>query len=82
MLVAYLVYSPFGSEYLALQIICAVAVLLILVVFAYWLIGQVTLLDTLRKETLVVYKNSKTLVQKQEAVSRLKKLKVPVPTAA
>ena len=32
MLVAYLVYSPFGSEYLALQIICAVAVLLILVV--------------------------------------------------
>ena len=81
-LVAFFVYSPFGSEYIALQIICAVGILLLLAVFCFWLTGQVTLLDSLRKEALVANKNSKTLVQKQEAVSRLKKLKIPVPNAA
>jgi hypothetical protein len=81
-LVIFFACSSFGSEYLAIEIICTVGVLLLLVMFGCWLTGQVTLLDSLREEALVLYGNSKTLVQKREAVSRLEKLKVPVPTAA
>jgi hypothetical protein len=81
-LVAFFVYSPFGSEYIALQIICAVGILLLLAVFCFWLTGQVTLLDSLRKEALVVYKNSKTEEEINQAHLRLKKLWVPIPNAA
>lgn len=76
------VYNPFGSEYLAIEIICAVGILLLLIMFGYWLTGQVTLLDSLRKEALVLYNNSKTEDDVAQAHSRLKKLWVPVPTAA
>ena len=78
-LVAFFVYSPFGTEYLAMQIICAIGVFFLLGMFGYWLIGQVTLLDTLRKEAIVLYENSKTPKQKQEAISRLEVLYVPIP---
>lgn len=81
-LVAFFMYSPFGDEYLFLQIICAIGVLLLLVAFGFWLTAQVTLLDSMRKEALVVYKNSKTEEEIAEANSRLKKLWVPIPTAA
>jgi hypothetical protein len=50
--------------------------------FGYWLTGQVTLLDSLRKEALVVYKNSKTEEEINQAHLRLKKLWVPIPNAA
>jgi hypothetical protein len=78
-LVAFFVYSPFGTEYLAMQIICAIGVFFLLGMFGYWLIGQVTLLDTLRKEAIVLYENSKTPKQEQEAISRLEVLYVPIP---
>jgi len=81
-LVAFFVYSPFGSEYVTTEIICAIGIFLLLVMLGYWLTGQVTLLDSLRKEALVVYKNSKTEEEIAEANSRLKKLWVPIPTAA
>ena len=81
-LVVFFVYSPFGSEYIALQIICAVGVLLLLAVFCFWLTGQVTLLDSLRKEALVLYKNSRTDEEIAQAHLRLEKLKIPIPNAA
>jgi len=78
-LVAFFVYSPFGNEYLTMEIICAIGVFFLIAMFGYWLIGQVTLLDTLRKEAIILYKNSKTQKQKQEAISRLEVLYVPIP---
>jgi len=80
--VALCVYSPFGSEYLAIEIICAVGILLLLIMFGYWLTGQVTLLDSLRKEALVLYSNSKTEEEVTQAHLRLEKLWVPIPEAA
>ena len=73
-LVAFFVYNPFGSEHIALQIICAIGILLLLAVFCLWLTGQIALLDSLRKEALVVYKNSKTEEEIAQAHLRLEKL--------
>lgn len=81
-LVAFFVYNPFGSEYLTTEIICAIGVLLMLILFGYWITAQIALLDSLRKEALVVYKNSKTEDEIAKADLRLKKLWVPTPTAA
>ena len=80
--VAFFFYAPFGSEHLFLQIICVIAVLLLLIVFGYWLTGQIALLDSLRKEALVLYKNSKTEKEIMDANLRLKELYVSVPTTA
>ena len=81
-LVIFFAYSPFENEYLSLEIICAIGIFLFLALFCYWLIGQVTFLDSLREEALVAYKNSKTEDEITQANSRLKKLWTPIPVAA
>ena len=75
-------YDPFGSDSLALEIICEIAICPFLILLGYWLVVQVALLDSLRKEALILYKNSKTRKEAKDAHSRLKKLWVPIPTAA
>ena len=78
--VAFFVYIHFGREYLPVEIICVIGIFLLLIMFGYWLTVQVVLLETLRKEALVFYENSKTDGEfKEEACSRLKYLYVPIP---
>ena len=81
-LVAFFVYNPFGSEYLTTEILCAIAILMLLARLGYWLTEQVALLDSMRKEAIICRRNSKTEKEIEESDERLEMLYVPIPTAA
>jgi hypothetical protein len=78
-LVMFFVYNPFGKEYLATEIICAIGIGILVTMVCLWLVPQITLLDSLRKEAVISYKNSRTKEEKEKAVSRLELLYVPIP---
>ena len=77
--IAYFVCAPFGREHLKLEVIVAIAVLAFIVISEIWLVSQIAYLDSLRKESLVSFKYSKTEEEKNEAALRLKMLYVPIP---
>jgi len=77
--IAYFAYVPFGREHLYLEVIAAIAILVLIVRIGLWLIAQVAHLDSLRKEALVSFQNSKTEKEKEDATARLEALYVPIP---
>ena len=78
--IVYFAYAPFGREHLFLEVIAAIAILALIVhCVIFWLIHQVAHLDSLRKEALVSFQNSKTEEEKKEATTRLETLYVPIP---
>jgi len=77
--IVYFAYAPFGREHLFLEVIAAIAILALIVLVIFWLIPQVAHLDSLRKEALVSFQNSKTEEEKKEATTRLEMLYVPIP---
>jgi hypothetical protein len=77
--IAYFAYAPFGREHLYLEVIAAIAILVLIVRIGLWLIAQVAHLDSLRREAVIIYKNSKTEKEEKEATTRLEELYVPIP---
>jgi len=77
--IAYFAYAPFGREHLFLEIIAAIAILVLIVMIGFWMIVQVACLDSLRKEALISFENSKTEKERKDATSRLEFLYVPIP---
>lgn len=77
--IVYFAYAPFGREHLFLEVIAAIAILALIVMIGFWLIAQVAHLDSLRKEALVSFQNSKTEKEKEDATARLEALYVPIP---
>lgn len=51
--IAYFAYAPFGRGHLALEVVAALGILAFILLFGFWLIAQVALLDSLRKEALL-----------------------------
>ena len=80
--IAYFACAPFGRGHLALEVVAALGILAFILLLGFWLIAQVALLDSLRKEALLGFKNSKTEKEVSDAKKRLQKLYVPVPEAA
>ncbi len=87
--IAYFACAPFGRGHLALEVVAALGILAFILLFGFWLIAQVALLDSLRKEALISFENlkkEKEISKKEKEISdvkeRLKKLCVPVPEAA
>ena len=77
--IVYFAYAPFGREHLFLEVIVAIAILTLIVLVMIWLIPQVAHLDSLWREALVSFQNSKTEEEKDEATARLEALYVPIP---
>jgi cell division protein FtsL len=72
--IAYFAVAPIGREHIVLDVIIALAILVVIVFTCRWLIAQAAYLKTKRKEAKVSFVNSKTEKEKEEAISRLKSL--------
>ena len=75
--IVYFAAAPFGREHIILDVIVALAILAVIIMIDYWLIGQAAKLQKNREETQVSYdlcKESGTEEEKEEAISRLEYL--------
>jgi hypothetical protein len=77
--IAFLLWSSIGFVLNALFVIGAFVLLASMCV---WLISQVVMLDSLRKEAIVMHEYAKTDEETIKASDRLKRLYVPIPEAA
>ncbi len=77
-IVCFFVVSPFGKNYRSIEIICAIGIGILLAMLCFWIISQVALLDSLRKEAIISYRNAKTDKEIHSAHLKLKKLCVPI----
>ena len=72
--IAYFAVAPLEREHIVLDVIIALAILVVIVFTCRWLIAQAAYLKTKRREAKVSFVNSKTEKEKEEAISRLKLL--------